>query len=161
MMTELLPKAAMSFLPARRRPTALLLPVLLSILAVGGCRRSDVELVPVEGRVTCGGGEWPAQGMIYFTPVEAAAGHKLRPAWATFDAEGRFRATSFQPGDGLRPGRYTVFVECWSTPPVMGSTAPPVSCVPDKYQSPVTSGLEVEVKPGERRVRVEWDVPKR
>jgi hypothetical protein len=84
----------------------------------------------------------------------------IRPAWADFDTAGEFRATSFSPGDGLVPGRYQVSVEAWDTAPQMGSKSLPRSLVPQKYQSPKTSGLEVEVAAGQRKITVVWDVPK-
>jgi hypothetical protein len=135
----------------------LLVPV---CLLMTGCGRSGPEVVPVEGKVTYGGGIWPRAGMLYFTPVEPAVGFPNRPAWAEFAADGSFRATSFKPGDGLVPGRYQVAVECWDAPPAMGSKTPARSCVLPKYRSPTTSGFEVSVSPGQKKVALEWDVPK-
>ena len=58
------------------------------------------------------------------------------------------------------PGRYQVSVEAWDTAPEMGSKALPRSLVPQKYQSPKTSGLEVDVASGQSKITVAWDVPK-
>jgi len=128
-------------------------------LFLAGCRRDGPEVVPVEGKITYGGGSWPRPGMLYFTPLQPAAGFPNRPAWAEFATDGSFRPTSFQRNDGLVPGRYQVAVECWETPPTMGSAIPARSCVPPKYRSPSTSGLEVNVLPAQKKVSLEWDVP--
>jgi hypothetical protein len=82
--------------------------------------------------------------------------------YAEFDAEGRFRVVS-SSYSGLVPGRYGVAVECWRAAPsirnpTVGADA---SFVPPKYQSPVTSGLELEIKPGQGSVVVHWDIPKK
>lgn len=117
-------------------------------------------MVRVEGTITCARGSWPARGTLYFTPVEPAPGFPARPGWADFEPDGRFTATSFAPGDGLMPGRYHIGIECWAQPPAMGSKTPPKSAVPAKYQSPATSGLELDIKPGQGKATVQWDVPK-
>jgi hypothetical protein len=41
----------------------------------------------------------------------------------------------------------------------MGAKTPAKSAVPDKYRSPETSGLELEIKPGQSKVTLDWDVP--
>ena len=129
-------------------------------LLSAGCGHSGPAMVCVEGKVTYGGGPWPKSGMIYFAPKEAASGLPLRPARAEFDANGEFRVTSFRPGDGLVPGRYGAAVECWKVPPSMGSSVPSESYVPAKYQLPATSGLELNIHPGQGDVRLQWDIPK-
>jgi hypothetical protein len=132
----------------------------MALLLFAGCGRNGPEVVPVAGKITYAGGPWPRGGMLFFTSAEPAAGMPIRPAWARFDTSGQFRATSFSSGDGLVPGRYAVSVEAWDTAPVMGSKRLPRSLVPQKYQSPKTSGLEVVVASGQGKVTVAWDVPK-
>jgi hypothetical protein len=129
-------------------------------LLLSGCGRRGPEVVPVDGKITSGGGSWPKPGMLYFTPEQPANGLPNRPAWAKFTTEGKFHVTSFTPDDGLVPGRYRVGVECFETPPAMGAVTPARSRVPQKYRSPATSGLEVNVAPGQRKVSLNWDVPK-
>ncbi len=147
-------------LAPRLWPAAILV-ALASLLVLTGCRPSGEALVPVSGKITYGGGPWPCAGMLFFTPAQSADAVTVRPGWARFAVDGTFHATSFNEGDGLFPGRYRVAVRCW--PPSAASGEAPaqaVSPVDAKYGSPETSGLEVEIKPGERSVSVELNVPK-
>ena len=143
-----------------RRPCVFLLAIGLPLGLAGGCGSRGPEVVPVEGTITYGGGAWPRPGTLYFTPAEPAADLPRRPGYATFGVNGKFQATSFSSNDGLVPGRYRVGVESWESPPRMGKRPTPKSSVPAKFQSPATSGLELEVRSGQRRVSVQWDVPK-
>ncbi|MBN1393698.1 MAG: hypothetical protein JW959_01520 [Pirellulales bacterium] len=138
---------------------SLLTPAVLCLMLAAGCEHGP-EVVPVEGRITYGGGPWPKPGVVYFLPVESAAGSSLRPAWAKFDTNGRFFATSFREGDGLVPGKYLASVECWEKPPSMSDPTPPVNLVPERFRSAQTSGLEFTVDPGRKSVSLDWDVPK-
>lgn len=137
----------------------LLTPALCCLVLAAGCG-SGTEVVPVKGQITFGGGPWPKPGVVYFLPVSSAAGSSLRPAWAKFDTDGRFFATSFREGDGLVPGKYLASVECWEKPPSMSDPTPPVNAVPEKFRSAQTSGLELLVEPGQQGINIEWDVPK-
>lgn len=140
------------------RGGSVLLALALTLLA--GCGRRGLEVVPVGGTITYHGDSWPRGGTLYFTSAEPAAGLPSRPAWAHFNTAGEFRATSFSPGDGLVPGLYRVSVEAWEQAPEMGTKRLPKSLVPEKYQSPRTSGLEIDVASGQGKVTVAWDVPK-
>ena len=122
------------------------------------CRRNDVELVLVEGTITLGGGEWPRPGMLAFTPVQRGTGVPLRPGWANFGKDGRFRATTFKEGDGLVPGTYRVAVEALLSPWEMDKPRP-LSCVPAEFESPTASGLVITVLSGSREMAVHWEVP--
>jgi hypothetical protein len=147
-------------LAPRLRPAAILV-ALASLLVLSGCRPSGEALVPVAGKITYGGGPWPCGGMLFFTPAKSADAVTVRPGWARFAVDGTFHATSFKEGDGLFPGRYRVAVQCWPQSAASGEAPEQaVSPVDAKYSSPETSGLEVEVKPGQRSVTVELDVPK-
>ena len=132
----------------------------MALCVLAGCARSGPEVVPVAGKITYAGGPWPRGGFIFFTTDEPAAGMPIRPAWATFDTDGQFQATSFSPGDGLVPGRYKVYIEAWEKAPEMGAKSLPRSLVPKKYPSAKTSDLEIDVAPGQGKITVAWDVPK-
>jgi hypothetical protein len=116
-------------------------------------------MVPVRGKITLGGGQWPKPGLLYFTIEEPAEGLPGRPGTAKFDTDGNFTVTSFDEGDGLIPGTYKIGVECWEVPPTMEGP-PAKSYVSPVYESPATSGLTLIVEPGSQAVTLTWDVPK-
>ncbi|MCA9270891.1 MAG: hypothetical protein KDA41_20565 [Planctomycetales bacterium] len=116
-------------------------------LALAGCGGRAVKLVPVSGTVTLDGAAMPDGGSLFFSCVEAAPGADVRPGSADFAADGRFAVQTFEPGDGLTPGRYRVVVHCWEVSPnEEGSTAK--SFIPAKYGSADSSGLELNVDAG-------------
>ncbi len=121
-----------------------LLAALLLEVSLAGCGGSK-GLVPVEGRVTFGGGDPPGAGYLYFVPREMSTDRKKdtagsMPGTALFTAAGRFRAMTFIEGDGLRPGTYEVRVECAPAPikPLDAEThhAPVRNLVPQAFQPP-------------------------
>lgn len=120
---------------------------------VAGCGPGR-GVVPVAGRVTFAGGPPPSPGYIYFTPVDMQAeetGTEARPATAIFMRDGRFTATTFREGDGLRPGIYEARIECNA---VTGGHGPVRSAVPEGFQPP-----RVDVPAaGEKPVWLELDV---
>lgn len=132
--------------------------LLIASTALAGCGSDRPETVRVTGRVTSGGGDWPASGMIIFTPDEPAAGLPRRPGKAFFDKQGRFTVGTFDDSDGLVPGTYHVSVFCGE--PVEGMAAPDRSYVPLQYQLPGPSGLVLEVKADSRNLTVEYDIPR-
>lgn len=102
----------------KHEPALCLLPLLIISLLVG-CGSDRPQTVAVSGKVTFDGGPPPAAGMVYFAPLEPAEGFPRRAGQAAFDASGQYEATSFEPGDGLLPGKYRVRVECWRQAPMM------------------------------------------
>ena len=148
--------------PSRHGTAAVLGCLLLIVccLPLSGCGKSGPETVSVKGKVTLGGGAWPKPGVLYFTPVKPAEGMPSRPAPAHFDEDGNFTVTSFREGDGLVPGMYKVGVECWEVPPSMETNLPGKSYVPEKFQSPQTSGLKITIQPGAGKQTPTFDVPK-
>jgi hypothetical protein len=135
---------------------------LILLLSVSvGCRRTGPEVVPIRGTVTFGGGPWPKPGIVYFVAESPSAGRPQRPAMGEFDNSGTLTVTTFRKGDGLIPGKYRAALECWETPPKMGS--PPIlgkSYVPERYRSAASSGLIVLVEEGQKMVAFNLDVPK-
>ena len=141
-------------------PCGVVLAVML--LASAGCGANNVELVPVEGQITFGGGPWPKPGNVMLLPKEAAAGQPLIPAWGSFDVDGRFKAEC-NTGDGLVPGTYLVSIECWELPPDDSREEFPggKSYVPDRYRDAATSGLQFHIQPGEPGpYKVGFNIPK-
>jgi len=141
------------FPTARRRIAAVAGCLLMTSIA--GCGGSGVETVPVVGVVTVDGRRPPGPGVIFFQPIEVALGQPQRPATASFDRNGRFAAQSFDPGDGLVPGKYQVSLHCWEVPPNPDGNQPK-SFIPMRYLTANSSGLELEVPSGSRRIN--WPV---
>ena len=119
--------------------------LLLSIVFLQGCSNTP-RCIPVSGTVTLDGGKVPGPGFIYFTIDSTGKESISRPATAAFDADGKFKATSFVAGDGLMPGHYRLRVDCWETAPNMEGK-PIVSFLQPKYQDAAKSGLELIVEP--------------
>jgi hypothetical protein len=140
-------------MPSRSHLAVIALIGLLS----SGCGSGSPRTVRVSGRVTFDGQAPPAPGTVYFLPQEAAEGFPSRPATGEFDKDGYYKAKTFDPGDGLMPGKYTMHVECWQTPPNMEGK-PVKSFVPSKYQSAETSGFQVEITTEMRSQEVNLDV---
>lgn len=122
-----------------------------------GCGQSK-GLVPVEGRVTFSGKQPPASGYLYFVPREISVDERQDrvgplPGAALFLQDGLFRAGTFTPGDGLRPGIYEVRLDCSATPSIAHDAlsaslvprdfTPPDLVVPAKGPRPVRYGLNV------------------
>ncbi len=128
---------------------------LACIVALAGCRH-DPGIVPVSGKVTLNGGDWPKPGYIDFSPVEPAEGFPAVPAAARFDVAGNF-VVKTGPRDGLMPGRYLVTVRCWERMPTL--TDPGKNYAPERFSRPNTSGLELKVEPGSKPIVQNWDIP--
>ena len=126
-------------------------------LGAAGCGSGLPQTVEGAGLVTFDGQPPPAAGSILFLPVEPAEGFPLRPGSGAFSTDGKFQAQTFEPGDGLMPGKYLVSIECWDVPPNMQGN-PGKSHVPKKYQSPQESGLKIDITPDMDRQEVKFDV---
>src|SRR6478736_4664490 len=91
----------------------------LIFVLISSCGSNLPKTIRVSGRVTFDGQPPPGPGTVYFLPQEASEGFPSRPATGDFDSAGVFKATTFDPGDGLMPGKYTMHIECYQTPPNM------------------------------------------
>jgi hypothetical protein len=121
------------------------------------CGSGLPRTIPVAGQVTFDGKPPPAAGSVLFLPTEPAEGYPMRPAIAAFDTTGSFKAQTFDPGDGLMPGKYLVSIECWDTPPSMQGN-PGKSFVPRKYQVPQTSGFAIDITAKSRAQDIKLDL---
>lgn len=144
------------------------------LAAATGCGGSK-GLVPVEGRVTFSGEQPPASGYLYFVPREMSVNQLQdrigsRPGTAIFLQDGTFRAGTFTPDDGLRPGTYEVRLECSVATSddhdgggrslVPRDFTPPDLVVPSTGSRPVR--YDVDVRQGEeRKSRCRSDRPRR
>lgn len=131
------------------------LTILLSAgLLAGCCGGSDrPPTVPVSGKLTFNGGEWPKPGVINFSAIKVGEGMPNRPASGHFDTDGVFTVTSFDKGDGLVPGTYSVRIDCWKRPP-LGDGNPPISYIAKDFKPE-----EVVVTRGGGPIELNWDVP--
>jgi hypothetical protein len=128
------------------------------VLALVGCGSSrDITLIPVSGTITFAGGPPPKPGTINFAPVSTEEGAPKRPGSANFAEDGSFEVTSFEDGDGLAPGTYSVKVTCWQQPPTEEdpTSFQRFNLVPDDFTH------EVVVAPDADDVEVIIDVPKK
>ncbi len=105
------------------------------VLMFVGCVDSDLPVtIPVSGTVTFDRGPCPAPGTIRFAPLAADPGLPRRPGRADFDRDGAYTARSFREDDGLVPGKYSVLIECWKTPPANGQ--PGSSYIQSDFEPP-------------------------
>jgi len=121
-----------------------LLLLLPAAMAIVSCGPNLPKTIRVSGQVTFDGQPPPASGSVLFLPIEAGEGFPSRPASGAFGTDGGFKVKTFEPGDGLMPGKYLLAIECWDTPPSMQGN-PGKSHVPKKYQSPQTSGFKLDI----------------
>ena len=134
-------------------PFCRLFPVLLVFCLLPGCGSGRPETVPVTGTISFNGGEMPGPGVLFFTNIEAAPGFPQRPGRAEFEVDGKFSAKTFEPGDGLMPGKYAVKAYCWAEAPDMQSPQGK-SYLPEKYGDLETGGWELVIEPGSRPKRL-------
>ncbi|HEX4592208.1 MAG TPA: carboxypeptidase-like regulatory domain-containing protein [Gemmataceae bacterium] len=132
-----------------------LLSIVLLPAVVAGCsdppgHHPRFPLVPVHGVVRLKGK--PVEGArVTFHNTEKGVS-----AYGVTDAEGRFTLTTFLPGDGAVPGREQITVtKAEESGHATAKTAPPVFrtgraprprwLIPQRYSSPLTSGLMRDV----------------
>jgi hypothetical protein len=123
-------------------------------LASVGCGGEAKPLVPVKGRVTYAGGDWPMTGAITFTPVASPGATPARPGGARFGPDGKFVVGSYKPDDGLMPGRYSVSVSCFD--PELLIPRAQAEYVPQDYEPD-----ELVIEKGQDAVELNFDVPKK
>lgn len=131
----------------------------LLLTSAAGCGRSGLEVVPVEGTITYGGGPWPKPGFLHFSADSSGFDQANHPAVGQFGTDGRLTVTTFRDGDGLLPGKYRISVVSYESPPSTTELTFPKNYVPARFQSAATSGLTVTVEPGQRSVTLNLDVP--
>jgi len=136
------------------RTTALLIAGAL-LNALLGCGAKS-PTVAVHGKVTFAGGLCPVAGHISFSPLEVPSGMPRRPGSAHFDRDGEFIVTSFEPGDGLLPGRYEVLISCIDGMPDVSqpNAFRDADFVPADYKPE-----QLVIEAGKAVVEVGYDVP--
>ncbi|WP_145062745.1 hypothetical protein [Adhaeretor mobilis] len=125
------------------RPLRLLAACLFAV-ALAGCDSPSYEqdTAPVSGRVTLDG-EPLTQGIVYLLPS------KGRSAKGLIKQDGSFVLKTYSEGDGAQVGTHPATVAALPGDDMDSATKKPSVTVPRRYSRPATSGLTVEVKPGE------------
>jgi len=118
--------------------------VFLAWLVAAGCGGRGVTLVPVSGIVEVDG-EPLATGAITVAPADG------RPASGMIGPDGRFTLSTFEPGDGVMPGRHKVVV-------IASRSLSPSRVqwlVPKSMRTLATTPLELEVTAPTEAARIE------
>jgi len=116
--------------------------------------------------VGCGSKTVPINGRVKFkdgSDVSALAGYEVNlqsegggaSSYGTIEPNGTFKISTFGENDGALPGTHKATV----TPPASPDPdkPPPKPAIAPKYGSFDTSGLVVEVKPGQGTVELELE----
>jgi hypothetical protein len=119
----------------------------ISLCLTAGCGQNTPKIVPVRGKVTLEGGEWPKSGQIFFSATKSAEGLPTKPGYAIFGKDGSFVVKT---GDyeGLIPGEYHISVYCFEKP--SSETKPGISYLPKKFSNPSQSGLTLNIPPDQK-----------
>jgi hypothetical protein len=112
------------------------------LLIVAGCADKGPELTEVTGQVLIDGKRLTT-GSIITLPAQG------RGARGTIDGEGNFTLSTSDMGSGAIAGRHQVAVIAVEEPKDAALGTPARSLIPEKYASVETSGLFIEVTPGE------------
>jgi hypothetical protein len=137
----------------RLRNVKLFCAAFLVSTSVAGCGGSGPVTKKVEGTITFKGGPPPATGKITLAPVEVTEPFPRRPARGEFDEKGNFTLTTFDAGDGIIPGRYSVNVTCWREKPTL-ETRLSANYVPPNFEHEVTIAADAD-----EPVEIAIDVP--
>ncbi len=132
------------------RPMSVVVLALAVLLT--GCGDSNPNTVTVEGRVTLDG-QPVGEGTVTFQPLEPAEGFPRRPAIGTLAADGSYRLSTFEEGDGAVPGSYQVVVVAVTGGPTPEEPdTPEVWLIPQRYGTPGQSPLHASVPAQHRGV---------
>ena len=128
--------------------------MLILSLAAAGCGEGRPSMVQATGTVKLDG-QPVDKAAIAFQPISDPKAPYRRPSNGVTDAGGKFSLWTYQPNDGIPPGKYKVAVikqEAVGQLPANYDSEMPGQLnmkvkwiVPKMYASPETSGLEVEV----------------
>ena len=136
--------------------TLLTLGLLLALTVTTGCGEKGPGLIPVTGKITYGGGDWPKPGNVNFNAVEPAEGFSRLNGTAELATDGTFTVKSTGTKMGLMPGKYMVMIECWEEMPSMETNTAGKSYVPADFPP-----QEVVIAVGDKKKEVTFDVPKK
>ena len=126
-------------------------PLLLALCILAGC---GGKTVPVHGRAKFTDGSDVSLLQGYAVDLQPEGGGSSSSG--TIEADGTFKISTFGQNDGALPGKHQVTV----TPPTAPDPdkPPPKPAIPAKYGAFETSGLTVEVKPGQSTIELELEL---
>ncbi len=136
-----------------QRSVKLVCAAFLVSTSVAGCGGRGPVTKKVQGTITFSGGPPPATGKITLAPVEVTEPFPRRPARGEFDEKGNFTLTTFDAGDGIIPGRYSVNIQCWREKPTL-ETRLSANYVPPTFEHEVTIAADAD-----EPVEIAIDVP--
>jgi hypothetical protein len=115
------------------------------LAATAGCGRPahQLETAPVSGSITLDGEPLPSGYVVVPTAKGRMASAKIQP-------DGTFVFTTYKKGDGVQVGIHPVTVDEVPRDEFSSVPANLRLPIPERYKSAGTSGLTVEVKPGEK-----------
>lgn len=132
---------------ALRSVALLVLTVTLLVASLTGCSGSDrLPVHPVQGQITFNGKPLANAFVVLHpkSPTESRHG----PAQAQTDADGNFRVTTYETGDGAPEGEYAVTVTYHRLQKTGESFAPGPNVLAPKIASPETTDITVRVAAG-------------
>ena len=125
--------------------------VLAALACLVGC--GEGKTAPVNGRVKLKDGSDVSVLAGYSLTFEAEGGKTS--AVGDVNRDGTFKLSTFGANDGAMPGKYRVAINPPNNPDP--DKPPTKSKLPAKYANLETSGLAVEVKPGQNNIELELD----
>lgn len=137
---------AQAFLPFRFSAPCLVVIVALSFMSTG-CGSKHPGLVQVDGTVTLDGNP-VTSGSVVFYPESG------RPARSEIDKAGHYNLSTYEKGDGAKPGKYIVTITSNiinDNGPVYKSYEDEMNGTPQVNQANLSSG----------KTGVQWIVPQR
>jgi hypothetical protein len=98
-----------------------LLPFLVS------CAKSGPPRIPVKGKITYAGGDWPKPAMVDFAAIKPAEGMPNQGASTEIKGDGQFAVE-------LVPGEYAINITCWEVEMQPDNPNSGKSYIPKRYQ---------------------------
>jgi len=131
-----------------------LIPLLFLPLLAAGCGRDASRLPthPVEGFVQFEGRPLP-NAFVVLHP-KGLADKKILPAHAKTDAAGKFKASTYDSGDGAIAGEYSVTVEYQELVKTVDGVFAGPNLLPPKYANPQTTDVSIHVAEGDNKIPV-------
>jgi hypothetical protein len=131
----------------------LLLAILSLMACLTGC--GEHATCPIRGRVVFEDTKAPATELVgYVITLELVDGDVS--ASGVVEPDGTFEVSTYELGDGAAPGRHRVALNAPLSHELIEGpgAAESARLIPDKYGSPVTSGLELTVKSSGQEVEL-------